>query len=173
MTKILFIVANLGFQDDEFAVPYLILSEHGYQIDIASGLGGSCRGVSMKTISDSRKLSEIQSEDYEMLVYIGGGGAYDQYYQDMIYLDLAKKAKAVAAICIAPTLLSDAGIYQGKQVAARDDGFGTQIEYIQSNGAQFLDQDVVKDGNLITANGPTAAPKFAWTILDYLKQNGS
>lgn len=68
-----------------------------------------------------------------MLIFVGGGGAYDQYYLDSDYLNLAKSAKAVAAICIAPSLLSDAGIYQKRQVTGRDDGFGTQIAYLQKN----------------------------------------
>ena len=54
---------------------------------------------------------------------MGGGGAYEEYFQNAKYLQLAREAKAVAAICIAPTLLSDAGIYQGKEVTGRDDGF--------------------------------------------------
>ncbi|PZM87096.1 MAG: hypothetical protein DLD55_03205 [candidate division SR1 bacterium] len=44
------------------------------------------------------------------------------------------------------------------------------MRYLERNGAKFLDQEVVKDGNLITANGPAAATKFAWVIVDYLEQ---
>lgn len=123
MKKVLFIVANIGFQDDEFGIPFMILSEQGYQCDVASGFGGKCRGVFMKSIEKSLKFSEVNPENYDMLVFVGGGGAYEQYYQDEDYLALTQNAKAIAAICIAPTLLSDAGIYQGKQVTGRDDGF--------------------------------------------------
>ncbi|MDO4714506.1 MAG: DJ-1/PfpI family protein [bacterium] len=168
MKKVLFIVANIGFQDDEFGIPFEILQKEGYRCDVASGLGGKCRGVFMRSIEKSLKIAEVRAEEYDMLVFVGGGGAYDQYYQELEYLALSKNAKAVAAICIAPALLSDAGIYQGKQVTGRDDGQGTQIAYLQKNGASYLDQDVVRDGHLITANGPAAAPKFAWAIVDYL-----
>ena len=41
----------------------------------------------------------------------------------MCYLDLARQAKAIAAICIAPTLLSDSDLLQGKHVTGWDDGF--------------------------------------------------
>lgn len=123
MKKVLFIVANIGFQDDEFGIPFEILQKEGYRCDVASGLGGKCRGVFMRSIEKSLKISELRAEEYDMLVFVGGGGAYDQYYQDSDYLALSKNAKAVAAICIAPSLLSDAGIYQGKQVTGRDDGF--------------------------------------------------
>lgn len=170
MKKILFIVANLGFQDEEFSIPFDILTAQGHQCDIASWKGGTCRGVFFKTIEKSLNFDEIQSSDYDILVFVGGGGAYEEYFQNAKYLQLAREAKAVAAICIAPTLLSDAGIYQGKEVTGRDDGLWTQIQYLEKNGAKFLDQEVVKDGNLITANGPAAATKFAWVIVDYLEQ---
>lgn len=170
MKRILFIVANLGFQDEEFSIPFDILTAQGHQCQIASWKGGRCRGVFFKTIEKSLMLDEVQTSDYDMTVFVGGGGAYEEYFQNPRYLQIAREAKAVAAICIAPTLLSDAGIFQGKQVTGRDDGFWTQIRYLEANGAEFVDQEVLKDWNLITANGPAAAPKFAWAIVDYLRE---
>ena len=43
MKKVLFIVANVGFQDYEFMVPYQAVKEAGYDTEIASGRGGKCR----------------------------------------------------------------------------------------------------------------------------------
>lgn len=169
MKKILFIIANLGFQDEEFSVPFDILKTKGHQCEVASWRWGKCKGVFFKTIEKSLSLDEVQTSDYDLLVFVGGGGAYEEYFQNAKYLQLAREAKAVAAICIAPTLLSDAGIYQGKEVTGRDDGFWTQIRYLEGNWAKFINQEVVKDGNLITANGPAAATKFAWTIVDALQ----
>ena len=171
MKKVLFIVANVGFQDHEFSVPYEAVKNAGYEVEIASGWGGKCRGVFMKSIEDSKKIIEVDPTRYDLLVFVGGGGAYDQYYLDSDYLHLAKSAKAVAAICIAPSLLSDAGIYQKRQVTGRDDGFGTQIAYLQKNWATFVDQPVVRDANLITANGPEAAEEFAQEILKFLAES--
>lgn len=133
MKKVLFVVANVGFQDYEFAVPYEALKSAGYEVEIASGRGGKCRGVFMKSIDTSKKLAEIDAKNYDLVVFAGGGGAYEQYYLDSEYLQLGKDATAVAAICIAPSLLSDSGIYQGKTVTGRDDGLGTQIAYLQKN----------------------------------------
>lgn len=168
--KVLFVVANVGFQDHEFAVPYEAVKNAGYEVSIASGRGGVCRGVFMKRIDGSLKFSEVVVQDYDLVIFVGGGWAYDQYYLDDAYLALGNQAKAVAAICIAPTLLSDAGIYQGKQLTGRDDGLGTQIRYLQKNWATFVDQPVVRDGNLITANGPEAAEEFALEVLKLLDE---
>lgn len=171
MKKVLFVVANVGFQDYEFAVPYEAVKNAGYEVEIASGRGGKCRGVFMKSIDVSKTLAEIEAKNYDLMVFAGGGGAYDQYYLDQEYLQLGQEAKAVAAICIAPSLLSDARIYAGKQVTGRDDGLGTQIAYLQKNWATFVDQPVVRDGNLITANGPDAAEEFAEEILEFLAED--
>ena len=61
----------------------------------------------MKSIDETKAFSEVNTEEYDMVVFVGGGGAYDQYYKNSDYLEFAKKAKSIAAICIAPTLLSD------------------------------------------------------------------
>ena len=159
MKKVLFIVANVGFQDHEFSVPYEAVKNAGYEVEIASGWGGKCRGVFMKSIEDSKKIIEVDPTRYDLLVFVGGGGAYDQYYLDSDYLHLAKSAKAVAAI------------YQKRQVTGRDDGFGTQVAYLQKNWATFVDQPVVRDANLITANGPEAAEEFAQEILKFLAES--
>lgn len=170
MAKLLFIIANAGFQDEEFWIPYTVLSEQGHHCEIASWKGGKCRGSFGKTIEKSLTFEEVQASKYAMLIFVGWGGAYKEYFQNEQYLNLAREAKAIAAICIAPSLLSDSGLLQGKQATGWDDGFWTQIKYLQQNGAIFKDEEVVQDWNLITANGPAAATKFARTIADYLEK---
>lgn len=171
MAKILFVVANVGFQDEEFSIPFELLSSQGHFCDVVSWKGEKCRGAFFKTIEKSLKFEDVQVSDYAIVVFVGWGGAYEEYFQNACYLDLARQAKAIAAICIAPTLLSDSGLLQGKHVTGWDNGFWTQIAYLEYNGAIFKDEEVVQDGNLITANGPAAATKFAWAIVDFLKNS--
>jgi len=170
MAKLLFIIANAGFQDEEFWIPYTVLSEQGHHCEFASWKGEKCRGSFGTTIEKSLNFEEVQAYEYAMLIFVGWSGAYKEYFQNEKYLNLARKAKAIAAICIAPTLLSDSGLLKGKQATGWDDGFWTQIKYLQQNGAIFKDEEVVQDWNLITANGPAAATKFARTIADYLEK---
>ena len=170
MAKLLFIIANAGFQDEEFWIPYTVLSEQGHHCEIASWKGGKCRGTFWTTIEKSLTFEEVQASEYAMLIFVGWGGAYEEDVQNEQYLNLAREAKAIAAICIAPRLLSDSGLLKGKQATGWDDGFWTQIKYLQQNGAIFKDEEVVQDWNLITANGPAAATKFARTIADYLEK---
>lgn len=170
MANLLFIIANAGFQDEEFWIPYTVLSEQGHHCEIASWKGGKCRGAFWTTIGKSLTFEEVQASKYAMLIFVGWGGAYEEYFQNEQYLHLAREAKAIAAICIAPSLLSDSGLLKGKQATGWDDGFWTQIKYLEQNGVIFKDEEVVQDWNLITANGPAAATKFARTIADYLEK---
>lgn len=71
--KVLFVVANVGFQDYEFGVPYQAVKKAGYEVSIASGRGGVCRGAFMKRIDESLKLSEVVVQEYDLVVFVGGG----------------------------------------------------------------------------------------------------
>jgi protease I len=133
MKHLLMIIANQGFQDIEFSNPYHLFLEKGYTVDICSGKGGECFGVFNTHISDSLSFDEVQAEQYDALVFVGGGGAYNEYHNHPTYLALAKKAKILAAICIAPSLLAPSGIFKGKEVTGRDDGRCTEICILQES----------------------------------------
>jgi putative intracellular protease/amidase len=84
-------------------------------------------------LSDSLSFDEVDAEKYDAFVFVGGGGAYQEYYNNPDYLELAKRAKLLAAICIAPSLLASGGLLKGKEVTGRDDGRGTEITFLQEN----------------------------------------
>jgi putative intracellular protease/amidase len=169
MAKVVFIIANNGFQDKEFWIPYKILSAQWHQCDVASWKWGYCIGVFWLEQQNSLKLDELKVETYDLLIFVWGWWAERQYYHDETYLNLAKQAKAVAAICIAPCILSESWIFEWKEVTWWDDWEKTQITQIEKSWAIFKYEDVVQDWKFITANGPESATKFARKIVDFLK----
>lgn len=130
MRHVLMIVANRDFQDLEFGNPYRAFQQHGCKVSVASGEGGECFGVFGLKIEHSLRFDEIDVKDYDALIFVGGGGAYEQYWGDPRYLALATEflsaqattSKILGAICITPTILAPSGIFKGKEVTARDDG---------------------------------------------------
>lgn len=168
MKTALFIVANKNFRDEEFQIPYDILSKAGVDITVAAGEAGECIGRFGTLTEATESISEISGDDFDAVVFIGGNGTYDQYHNDEDYLLIAKEAKILAAICIASTVVSDSGRFEGKKVTGWDDGIETQKSYIESNGGIFTGEKVVVDGNIITADGPHAAEAFAKEILGKL-----
>ena len=172
MKHILMIIANKGFQDLEFWNPYHLFLDKWYHIDIASGKGGECFWVFWTHIEHSLSFEEVEVKKYDALVFVWGGGTYEEYNNDPQYLALAKQAENIlAAICIAPSILSKSWLFKGKEITGRDDGEGTEISIMKQNGAIFIPQDVVRDNNIITACWPEASVAFGHTIIEALEEN--
>lgn len=168
MAKVLFIVANNWFQDNEFWIPYKTLTAQWHECEIASWKWWYCRWVFWKEIENTKRLDEVNAIDYDLLVFVGWWWAENQYFNDEVYLSLAKQWKAIAAICIAPTILSYSGIFNWKEVTWWDDWEKTQISQIEKNWGIFKYEEVTQDWKIITANWPEAATKFAWKLVDFL-----
>ena len=87
--------------------------------------------------------------------------------RDMVKLvrDCFSHGKVVAAICHAGWMLVSAGILKGKKAtctaAIKDDSVNAE--------AIYLDQEVVKDGNIITSRHPDDLPAFCREIINALK----
>lgn len=169
MKKVLFILANKDFQDTEFNVPKEILQKNGFEIIIAAGQKGVCQGKFGLRIEASLSLPEVKGKDYEAIIFVGGPGTAEEYQGNADYLRISKEAKILAAICIAPMLISDSGAFKGKEITSWDNGLGTQKKHIEKNGGIFINQNVVIDNHIITANGPIAAKKFGQEILKKLE----
>lgn len=72
----------------------------------------------------------------------------------------------IAAICAAPAVvLAPLGFLDGKEATCYP-GFE---EGIKAGGGHARQQRVVKDGHIITANGPSSATQFALTIIETIK----
>ncbi|MCK9467044.1 MAG: DJ-1/PfpI family protein [Candidatus Absconditabacterales bacterium] len=170
MAKALIVIANNGFQDYEFGVPFDLLTNAGVNVSIGAGKIGECIGVfGSKTIADIA-LEKVQGANYDMVLFIGGGGAYSQYFGNKEYLRIAKEAKKIGAICITPMILSASGVFNGKTVTSRDQN-GVQKKFIQNNGGFWVDKNVVVSGNIITANGPDSAKEFAEKCLELIRKD--
>ena len=76
--------------------------------------------------------------------------------------ELNSREKLVAAICAGPIVLERAGVIKGKEVTSYP-GFEEALV-----GSIYKEDDVVKDGNIITARGPSKAEDFAIAIVKYL-----
>ncbi|HOU75518.1 MAG TPA: DJ-1/PfpI family protein [Candidatus Dojkabacteria bacterium] len=162
---VLFVVANNNFQDIEFTVPYEMIIARGCEAVVASGNGGMCKGVFGKEIISDYKLSEVVGDEFDLVIFIGGGGALEQYLDDPKYLSVAKN---IGAICVAPMLISDSGVLKDKRFTCWDDGSRTQINHIIKNGGTYVNSSVVVDGNVITANGPDAAEEFGMKLVEVM-----
>lgn len=167
MTKTaLMLLAPTNFRDEEYYETREVLEKKKIKIVTAS--------VSQVAESKQGKHEEVdliihEIEDlYDALVLVGGGGSR-AYYEDHDVLELAKKyvtgKKVVAAICAAPGILAHAGLLEGKKAISTED----DRALLESKGAKLVLEDVVVDGNIITASGPPASKAFGEAIAKKLK----
>ncbi|MDP8233656.1 MAG: DJ-1/PfpI family protein [Candidatus Saelkia tenebricola] len=168
-SEVLMIVAKNGFRDEEVFITKEILENNGYMIDVASSSRGICLGMLGKSINAEISIEEINVSDYSVVVFIGGIGARE-FFDSTLAHGIVKKAyqenKIIAAICIAPVILAQAGILEDKHATVLN-SFKAQI---QQYGAVYTGNGVEVDGNIITADGPGATEGFAYRILDVLKK---
>ena len=75
----------------------------------------------------------------------------------------AKTGKPIAAICAAPMVLAQAGLFDGHEATIYP---GMEVELV---GAVPTAGNVVKSGNLITSKGPGTAMDFALALIAELK----
>jgi protease I len=167
--KVLIIIASSNFRDEEYSNPRQVLENKGAKITVASSKDTPSVGMLKKeTVKPDTLLSKVKAEDYDAVVFIGGVGA-KEYFADQtahkIAREAVKKNKILAAICIAPSILANAGVLSGKKVTA----FQSEAENLKAKGANYTGAPVEVDGKIITANGPEAAEKFARKIVELLK----
>jgi len=168
--KAVLIIAKEIFRDEELFDTQKALEQQGVTTTIASSIVGICKGKLGKNAQSTVLVKDISTGDYDAIIFVGGNGAM-QYYEDPAALSLAKQAdkeaRVLAAICIAPRILANAGLLKGKTATC----YVSEAEAIQQLGAKYTGNDVEQDGKTITANGPHAAYDFGKTIANEINKN--
>ena len=113
-------------------------------------------------------LKNVELDGFDAILFVGGPGVYD-YFEDKTVLGLAKQfhkaGKIVSAICAAPTILANAGLLKGVKATC----FPSQAAGLMEKGACYSDHPVVRDGLIITADGPATAEAFGKEIAKALE----
>jgi protease I len=164
------ILAEDNYQEMELWYPYYRLKEAGAQVAIV-GTGSSDRYQSKLgyPVSVDVEAGQVSGTDVDAVI-IPGGYAPDLMRRYPDVLDLVRRAheqgKIVGAICHAGWVLVSAGILEGKRAtcvpAIKDDMINA--------GAEYVDAEVIRDGNLITSRVPSDLPAFCRTIIRALRE---
>ncbi|HLD32506.1 MAG TPA: DJ-1/PfpI family protein [Candidatus Peribacteraceae bacterium] len=172
MSKALVIIAQEGYQDRELEGTRNGLLSAGFDIVLASGETGDCRGKFGGTERAALALRDAEVGDYDRVVFIGGPGAIS-LASDPDALRLAQETvragKPLGAICIAPTILAKAHVLEGRRATVWDSA-GEQAGILEQYGAEYTGEPVTVDGIVVTANGPDAAEEFGKTIASIRKE---
>lgn len=166
MTRVLMIIASNGFRDEEYFVPKEAFEDAGFKVITASSKDMAQSKFGVMQACDLT-LDECD-DSFDALVLVGGPGTVE-YFDNTAVHALAKQyvesKKIVAAICAAPSILANAGLLKGVHCTS----FSGETSNLKQKGAIVLNEDVVQDEDIITANGPDAAEQFAHTIINELQ----
>ncbi len=167
--KIALIIAQNNFRDEEYEVPKKTFEDAGFETVTISKTTGTCTSKFKRTVQATDSIDNIDVADYDAIVFIGGGGSA-QYQHDvqahMTVQEAINQNKVLAAICLAPSILALAGVLEGKNATAHP---GDGVEIIKNQGANYVEEPVVVDGRIVTADGPNSAKEFADKIISLLR----
>jgi len=177
MKKIAMIIGPKGYQDTEFDTPLKFFKENGATVDVYSTKKGLATGSAGGSFNVEHTLSELNVNNYNAIVFVGGPGTLavrNDNYSTKIAKDTITAGKILCAICWSPTILAKAGVLKGKNATVwygPDREYESLTsEYLESQGAKYTGQNVTVDGNIITADGPESAQKYAEAIWKKLTE---
>lgn len=174
LKKVLMVIAQTDFRDEEYFIPKSVLESAGFEVKTASIKRGEALGYLGGVVEVDLEVNKVKIDDFVAVVFAGGAGMAKNL-DNSEFQDLAKQAqlsgKVIGGICIASVLLAKAGVLQGKKATVWSSPMDKKaVKILQENGAIFVDLPVVIDGNIITANGPQAARKFGEGLTEILKR---
>ena len=164
------ILAEQDFEDSELTEPLKAMKEAGAQVlVVGSGTQQSYRGKRGRaTIKVDTDADRVKAEEFDAII-IPGGYAPDQMRLHQPMIDLVKKAhhlgRVIAAVCHGPQLLISADIVRGRHVTS----WPSVAIDLKNAGANWVDQPVVRDCNIITSRKPGDLEEFNKAIIDTLK----
>ena len=163
------ILAEDGFEDSEIIQPLRAMKDAGARVVIVgSGSKENYQGKRGSVIIKVDVTADrVSAKDFDAII-VPGGYAPDKMRLHQPMVDLVREAfdsgKVIGAICHGPQLLISADILKGRRVTS----WPSIAVDLRNAGAEWVDEPVVRDRNLITARRPADLPKFNKAIIESL-----
>lgn len=164
------VVATDGVEQAELDRPWQALEEAGAEPELVSLDGGTITAYDHIDKGDSKKVDAVVSsadpDAYGALVLPGGVINGDFVRADADAVAFVKgffdAGKPVAAICHAPWVLIEADVVKGRRMTS----WPSLQTDLRNAGAEWVDEEVVVDGNLITSRSPDDLDAFNAAIVE-------
>jgi protease I len=168
MARIGVLIENM-FEDSEYKKPAAAFKKAKHElvhIGVKKGIvKGEKTGMKVKVEKAAR---DVTAGDFDAL-FIPGGYSPDRLrsHDEVVAFvkQFAATGKPIFFICHGAQLLITANLLKGRRIT----GWKSIIQDIKNAGAEYIDQEVVEDGNFISSRYPADLPAFIKASLDKLK----
>lgn len=171
--KVAVLVDNY-FEESEFTGPIDALKKAGAKVEIiaAEPEDGKVQGLNHidkgTKFTIDKTLKDANIEDYDALVLPGGAVNADHLRMQDKARDWVRRiteaGKPLAVICHAPWVLVSAGLAKGRKLTS----YFTIQDDLRDAGADWIDEEVVIDGNIITSRNPDDLPAFNEALINMM-----
>ena len=168
-TKVALLVTD-GFEQVELTSPRQALDDAGATTHIVSPKSGEVKGWDHTdwgaTFDVDAPLASADPADYDALVLPGGVLNPDKLRTDEAALAFVKHffdaGKPVGAICHGPWTLIEVGAADGRRMTS----YPSIKTDLMNAGADWVNEEVVQDGNLTTSRNPDDLPAFNRALVE-------
>jgi len=166
--KVAILAADM-FERVELEEPRKAIEDAGGDVEVVSIHDGEIKGFDhfdpANTVPVDRTIDDVSPDDYDALLIPGGVGNPDQLRGDENVVSFVREfhgaGKPMAVICHGPWVLVESGVVRGKRVTS----WPTLETDIRNAGGDWVDAEVVVDGNLVTSRKPDDIPAFNREML--------
>jgi protease I len=171
------ILAADGVERVELEQPRQVLEQAGARTELLSLHDGQIQArdndLESAGVFDVDALVRSASvEDYDALLLPGGTVNPDKLRVDETAVgfvrDFVTSGKPVASICHGPWTLLEAGVVSGRTLTS----FPSIRTDLRNAGARIVDEEVARDGNLLTSRSPDDLPAFCTAMVELFARSG-
>src|SRR5689334_6561634 len=164
------VLVEQQYQEMEVWYPVYRLREAGCKVTLVGPEGGTTYPSKLGYPAKSDKAAkDVSAKDFDLLVIPGGFAPdYLRRHEAVLRLvsDMAEQGKIVAAVCHGPWVLCSTQALKGKRATC----FSAIKDDVINAGAHYVDEECVRDGNLITSRKPDDLPAFMQAILQAVRE---
>jgi protease I len=158
----------------ELTEPWKAVEQAGGKPELVSLDEGEIQGFNHYDKADKftvdRAVADATPDDYDALVLPGGVGNPDTLRMDenavQFVRGFVEGSKPVAVICHGPWTLVEADVVRGRTLTS----FPSVKTDIRNAGGNWVDQEVVVDGNIVSSRKPDDLPAFCRTLVEQLER---
>jgi protease I len=167
--KIAFLATDM-VEQVELTKPWKAVDDAGAKPELVSLEEGEIQGFDHYDKADKfqvdRTVDDVSVDDYDALVIPGGVGNPDtmRMNEDAVRFvrEFSESGKPMAVICHAPWMLVEADVVRGRRLTS----FWSIKTDVKNAGGNWVDEEVMVDGNLVTSRHPDDIPAFNREILE-------